>query len=197
SEMAFGVRRDLARRLSMAPFVTLAVIEVFALGGELEIALACHLRVAKSNATIGLPETRLGIVPDNGGTARLKRLEGVGRALQLVLLGEHIKAAEAVEYGIVNWLFTPDAFETELEALQDRLRQLSPLSTRAVIDSVYKSVDMSLDHAIENEQRWFQLCMESPDKEEGLNAFFEKRQAKFAANEDAYQKTGKNNHEQQ
>lgn len=186
SEMDFGVRRELARRLSSAPFLTLAVIEGFALGGGMELALACHLRVAKSDATVGLPETRLGIVPGNGGATRLTQLVGVSRALQLILLGEHLKADEAFDLGIINWVFSPESFDDELENLKRKLGRLSPLSTRAVIDSVYKSVDLPVHHSIENEQRWFQLCMESPDKREGLNAFFEKRQANFAANNSSY-----------
>lgn len=179
SELDFGKRRTLAERLSQGNFVTLAAIEGYALGGGLELALACHLRVASSNAVVGLPETRLGIVPGNGGAARLTRLVGTGRALQLILLGEHVKADQALDYGIVNWVYPEDEFEVKLARLKGRLARLSPLSTRAVIDAVEKSADMTLRHAIENEQRWFQISMESPDKTEGLAAFFEKRQATF------------------
>ncbi|MFA5520624.1 MAG: enoyl-CoA hydratase-related protein [Castellaniella sp.] len=181
SELDFGKRRTLAERLSQGNFVTLAAIEGYALGGGLELALACHLRVASSNAIVGLPETRLGFIPGNGGAARLTRLVGVGRALQMILLGEHVKAEQALEYGIVNWVYPEEQFDEQLAGLKERLVRLAPLATHAVIDSVEKAVDMSLSHAIENEQRWFQICMESPDKQEGLAAFFEKRRAKFSA----------------
>lgn len=180
TELDFGVRRQLANFLENAPFVTLAAIQGFALGGGLEIALACHLRVASSSAVLGLPETQLGILPGNGGTARLTRLVGKGRALQLILLGERFNANTALDYGVVNWVFNQETFDQDLEELKDRLVNLSPISTRAAIDAVMKADDMTLDQAVENEHRWFQICMESPDKEEGINAFFEKRKAVFS-----------------
>lgn len=179
TDIDFGARRELARRLEAAPFPTLAAINGFAFGGGLELALACHLRAASDKATLGLPETKLGILPANGGTARLTRLVGAGRALKLILLGEHIDAQEAERLGIVNWVFTAAEFDDNVSALTDRLVKLAPIATRAAIDSIVRGVDMTVDQAIENEHRWFQICLASRDKQEGVSAFLEKRRPNF------------------
>ena len=180
TDIDFGPRRELARRLESAPFPTVAAINGFALGGGFELALACHLRIASDNAKVGLPETRLGIIPGNGGTARLPRLVGQARALQFVLLGEQVDAAQAERLGLVNWVVPAREFDQRVEALADQLAQLSPVATRAVIDCVTRGEGMTLDQAIENEHRWFQICLASPDKQEGVAAFLEKRRPKFA-----------------
>ncbi|EXL04923.1 enoyl-CoA hydratase/isomerase family protein [Aquamicrobium defluvii] len=179
SEIDFGPRRELARRLETAPFPTVAAIEGFALGGGLELALACHLRIAATSARLGLPESRLGILPANGGTARLARLVGRGTALRMIMLGEQIDATEARRLGIVDWLVEPAEFDAEVNKLADRLVTLAPIATRAIIDTVTRTTDMALDHAIDYEHRWFQLCLGSADKQEGVQAFLEKRPAKF------------------
>lgn len=181
TDIDFGPRRELARRLESAPFPTVAAIQGFALGGGLELALACHLRIGDDTATLGLPETRLGIIPGNGGTARLPRLIGAARALQMVMLGESIDAARAEQYGLLNWVVPAAEFEQRIEALLARLEQLPAVATRAVIDSITRGMDMTVDQAIENEHRWFQICLASPDKEEGVAAFLEKRRARFGS----------------
>lgn len=181
NEIDFGPRRELARRLEMAPFPTVAAIDGYALGGGLELALACHLRIASTKAKLGLPETRLGILPANGGTARLARLVGRGTALRMIMLAEHIDAAEARRLGIVDWLVEPADFDGEVQKLAERLAKLAPVATRAVIDTVRRTVDMALDHAIDYEHRWFQLCLGSADKQEGVQAFLEKRSPEFGA----------------
>lgn len=180
TDIDFGSRRELARQLESAPFLTVAAINGFALGGGMELALACHLRIASDKAVLGLPETKLGILPANGGTARLTRLIGPGRALRLILLGEHISAQEAERLGIVNWVFPAAEFNEQVHALTDRLIKLAPISTRATIDSVMRGADMTIDQAIENEHRWFQICLASEDKKEGVSAFLEKRQPTFS-----------------
>lgn len=180
TDLDFGSRRELARRLESAPFPTVAAINGFALGGGFELALACHLRIASDVSKLGLPETRLGIIPGNGGTARLARLVGQARALQFILLGEQIDAAEADRLGLVNWVVPVQEFDQRVDALADRLAQLPPVAIRAVIDCVTRGNDMTLDQAIENEHRWFQICLASPDKQEGVAAFLEKRRPRFA-----------------
>ncbi|TNB47725.1 enoyl-CoA hydratase/isomerase family protein [Martelella lutilitoris] len=179
SEIDFGARRLLARKLETAPFPTVAAIDGFALGGGLELALACHLRIASANAVVGLPETRIGILPANGGTARLTRLVGRGRAMRMILLGERIDASEAERFGILDWVVDGDAFDGAIEALADRLSKLAPVSVRAVIDTVSRSADMTVDHAIDYEHRWFQICLASAGKKEGVAAFLEKREPQF------------------
>lgn len=180
TELEAGPRRELARKLESAPYPTVAALNGVALGGGFELALACHLRIASEHAKVGLPETRLGIIPGNGGTARLSRLIGQARAMQMILLGESIDAQEAHRLGLVNWVVPAGEFEARVNALADRLSQLPAVATRAVINCVTRSGDMSIDQAVANEHRWFQICLASPDKEEGVNAFLEKRRARFA-----------------
>ena len=179
--MAFGARRELARRLETAPFPTVAAINGYALGGGLELALACHLRIASATAKVGLPETRIGILPANGGTARLTRLVGRGRAMRMILLAEHVDATEAERLGIVDWVVEPEDFDSEVETIADKLSKLASVSARAIIDTVSRSADMTIDHAIDYEHRWFQICLGSADKQEGVKAFLEKRTPQFGA----------------
>lgn len=185
SEINFGGRRELARRLESAPFPTIAAINGFALGGGFELALACHLRVASTAAQLGLPEVNIGILPANGGTARLTRLIGRGKALQMMLLGERIDAVEAERLGIVNWVVRPDAFDAHLDTLAERLSRQPPVSVRAILDTVNRTADMTVDHAIDYEHRWFQICLASPDKREGVAAFLEKRRPEFGQPNDS------------
>lgn len=184
SEIDFGARRELARRLEKSPFPTVAAIDGYALGGGLELAMACHLRIATTGAKVGLPETRLGILPANGGTARLTRLVGRGTALRMILLAEQVDAVEACRLGIVDWVVEPAEFDAEIARLTDRLVRLAPIATRAVIDTVTRAADMTLEHAIDYEHRWFQLCLGSADKQEGVQAFLEKRKPAFGTSID-------------
>lgn len=181
SDLEFGPRRELARRLETAHFPTVAALNGLALGGGFELALACHLRISTDIAKVGLPETRLGIIPGNGGTVRLTRLVGQARALQFMLLGEQVAAAEAERMGLVNWVVPAAEFDQRVEALVDRLVQLPPLAARAVIDCVTRGADMTVEQAVENEHRWFQICLASPGKGEGVAAFLEKRRPDFGA----------------
>lgn len=179
SELDFGPRRALAARLEGAPFPTVAALNGVALGGGLELALSCHLRIASERVKIGLPELRLGVIPGNGGTVRLTRLIGAARALQCILLSEQIGAAEAERLGLVNWVVPAAEFDPRVDELARRLAALAPVAVRAAIDSVSRSVDSTAAQAIENEHRWFQICLASPDKQEGVNAFLEKRSPRF------------------
>jgi len=181
TEMLQGSRRMLAERLENAPYLTIAAINGIALGGGLELALACNLRIASERAKLGLPETKLGIIPGNGGTVRLTRLIGSARALQLMLLGETLSADEALRLGVVNWVVSEQDFNGQVEALTDRLSRLSPVASRAVVDCVISSAGVPQERAIAYEQRWFQICLESPDKREGVRAFLEKRPPDFSA----------------
>ncbi len=179
TELDFGPRRELARRLESAPFPTVAALNGLALGGGFELALSCHLRIASDAAKVGLPELRLGIIPGNGGTVRLPRLIGTARALQAILLSEQITAAEAERLGLVNWVVPAAEFQERVDQLAERLAALPPVAVRAVIDSVARSVESPASQAIENEHRWFQLCLASADKQEGVTAFLEKRKPRF------------------
>ena len=179
TDMDSGPRRQLARLLELAPFVTVAAIRGYAFGGGLELALACHLRVADDSARLGLPEIKLGVIPGNGGTARLTRLVGRSRALQAMLFAETFTAEQARAIGLVNWVYPQQEFSTELDALCQRIERLPRIATRAIVDCVSKAQESPMEFAIENEHRWFQLCLQSPDKAEGVEAFLQKRTPQF------------------
>lgn len=181
SDMDYGPRRELARLLETAPFPTLAALNGLALGGGFELALACHLRVASETAKVGLPELRLGMIPGNGGTARLTRLVGRGAALEAILFSEQIDAQRAMSMGLVNRVFAREEFDAKVAEMAEALARLPPVATQAVLDSVIQGVEMPLDRAIENEHRWFQICLGGPDKQEGIAAFREKRRPHFRA----------------
>ncbi len=179
TDMDFGPRRELAQMLEKAPFITLAAIRGYALGGGLELALACHLRVASDDAQLGLPEIKLGVIPGNGGTARLTRLIGKSRALQAMLFAQTFNGLQARDIGLVNWVYPAADFQDELESLCTRIEKLPRISVKAIIDCVQRAEDSPMDFAIENEHRWFQICLQSQDKAEGVDAFLGKRPAKF------------------
>lgn len=180
TELDFGPRRELARRLGQGPFLSVAALNGLALGGGLEIALACHLRIASATAKFGLPELRLGLIPGNGGTARLPRLIGRSRALKAILLSERLGADEAYQLGLVDWIVSAEEFDARVDAITAQLEKLPPVAMRAVVDCVMQGVDMPLEHAIEREHRWFQLCLSSADRTEGVTAFLEKREPHFS-----------------
>jgi len=184
SDMTYGPRREFARLLESAPFPTLAALNGLALGGGFELALACHLRVASESAKVGLPELRLGMIPGNGGTARLTRLVGRGAALEAILLSEQIDAQRALALGLVNRVFAQSEFDAKVAELADSLARLPPVATQAVLDSVIHGAELPLDRAIENEHRWFQICLGGPDKKEGIAAFREKRKPNFKTTQD-------------
>ena len=179
TDIDFGPRRELAQRLENAPFPTVAALNGVALGGGFELALACHLRIAADHARVGLPEIRLGIIPGNGGTLRLARIVGRARALQFMLLAEQIDARCAERLGLVNWVVPAGEFDAQVDELANRLAALPPVAARAVIDCVTRGETMNAADAINNEHRWFQICLASPDKKEGVAAFLEKRRAQF------------------
>ena len=184
TELDNGSRRLLTRKLETFPFPTLAAIDGLALGGGLELALACHFRFASDSAKFGLPEARLGLMPGNGGTVRLTRLVGSARALGMMLLSEQIDAAEAARIGLVNWVVPAAEFENRLVSLSERFVELPRLATRAILDCVTRGMDMSGEQAIEYEHRWFQICLAGSDRTEGIEAFLQKRVPAFSGAHD-------------
>lgn len=179
TEMDYGPRRQLARRLETASFPTVAALNGIALGGGLELALACHLRVASASARLGLPELRLGMIPGNGGSIRLTKLVGRGRALSMLLMSEQIDAHSAKEMGLVNEVFETNDFEERLSVYVEKFTRLPPAATQALLDCVVSGAEMPLDRGIEHEHRWFQTLLGGPDKTEGIAAFLEKRRPNF------------------
>jgi enoyl-CoA hydratase len=167
------------RRLERCGKPVIAAINGFALGGGCELAMACHLRVAGEGARFGQPEVKLGIGPGYGGTVRLPRLVGKGRALELLLTGRMIDAAEAHRIGLVNVVVPADRVVAESEALLRGILENGPLAVQACLESVDAGFDMSLDDALLLEATYFGLLSGTADMKEGTAAFLEKRKAVF------------------
>lgn len=173
-----GQQVFLAIERSRKPFV--AAIDGFALGGGCELALACHLRVASPRARFGLPEVTLGIIPGYGGTARLPRLVGVGRALELILTGGMIDGQEAHRIGLVNRLVAEEKdVVAEARRLAASIAANAPLAVGLAIDAVTRSAELPLEEAHSVEATLFGLLAGTEDKREGMAAFLEKRTAEF------------------
>jgi enoyl-CoA hydratase len=166
-------------RFETSPKPVIAAVNGFALGGGCELALACHIRIAAEQAKFGQPEVKLGICPGYGGTQRLARLIGKGRALQLLMTGETIDAAEAYRLGLVNRVVAADGL---IQAAAEMLRQIlanGPLAVAACIEAVGLGLDMPLDRALAMEAAHFGLLAATSDMREGTTAFLEKRPAEF------------------
>ena len=164
-----------------SPKPVIAAINGFAFGGGFELALACHLRIASENAVMGLPETSLGIIPGYGGTQRLPRLIGQGRALEMILAGRHrtIKAEEAERLGIVNRVVPRERLLDEAVALAAKILENGPIAVAAALEAVETGLSMTLDQGLRFESALFGFMASTEDTREGLTAFLEKRPARF------------------
>ena len=167
------------RSIETAPKPFVAAVNGFALGGGCELALACHLRIASTTASFGFPEVKLGIIPGYGGTARLARLVGQGRALELILSGDAISAAEAHRIGIVNRIAEGDDVVGTARELLARILANGPLAIAGAIEAVVRGSGMGLDDALRFESRIFGLLASTEDMREGMNAFLAKRPPAF------------------
>ncbi len=171
--------QTLFARLEAARFATLAVVNGFALGGGLELALACDLRLGSTQAVLGLPEVTLGIIPGYAGTQRLARLIGKGRALELVMTGDKIKADEAHRIGLLNHVVEPADLMAKARELAARIQKAGPLAVAAAKRLVHMAGEVPLDRGVEAEAAAFALLCTSEDKAEGTRAFLEKRKPVF------------------
>lgn len=172
-------RRRVAERLEGMAKPTIAAVNGFALGGGCELATACTLRVAADTAKFGQPEVNLGIIPGLGGTQRLSRLVGKGRALELVLTGDIIDAQEAYRIGLVNRIVPAAEVLTVAKELGRRLAEKPPVALRAAKDAINLGYDLALPAALELENRLFAICTGTEDKAEGVAAFLEKRKPEW------------------
>ena len=171
-------RQELFARVENLLQVTIAAIDGFALGGGCEFAMSCTLRIASDRAELGQPEVNLGIIPGAGGTQRLPRLIGIGRALDLVLTGRRITADEALQIGLVNRVVSPDDLLPEAQKLANTLLEKGPIALKLARQAVYASFDSpALGYQVENANIAF--CAGTADKEEGVSAFLEKRTPTF------------------
>lgn len=156
-----------------------AAVNGFALGGGCELAMACHIRYASPNAKFGQPEVKLGVIPGYGGTVRLPRLVGRGRALELMMSGALIDAAEALRIGLVNKVVPQESLLDEAKALLRTILQMGPLAVQLVLEVVDDALDLPIDDALTLEAVQFGRACASADKREGTLAFLEKRPAQF------------------
>jgi enoyl-CoA hydratase len=163
--------------LSRKPII--AAVNGFALGGGCELTLACHLRIASENAKFGLPEVKLGIIPGYGGTLRLPRIVGKGRALELMLTGEMIDAQEAHRIGLVNRVVPQDQLLDETRKLMQIILRNGPIALGLAIECATRGMEMSIDDGLALESNLFGLLAATDDMREGMTAFLEKRKAEF------------------
>ncbi len=161
------------------PKPIIAAVNGFCLGGGCELAMACHMRVASKNARFGQPEVSLGIMPGNGGTQRLPRLVGKGRALELVLTGNMIDAEEAHRIGLVNRLSAPEALIATAEEILSAIYSKGPVAVKFCIEAVNHGLELTLEEGIQLESNLFGLCFTTEDMKEGTRAFIEKRKPDF------------------
>ena len=157
----------------------IAAINGFALGGGCELAMACTIRIAADTARLGQPEINLGIIPGYAGTQRLARLVGRGRALEMLLTGDHVTAQEAHRLGLVNRVVPAADLMAEARKLAATLAAKAPVAARFIIDAVNKGLDMPLAEAQNYEATLFGLVASTEDMREGTRAFLEKRKAEF------------------
>jgi len=157
----------------------LAAVNGFALGGGCELAMAATLRVASESAKFGQPEVNLGVIPGYGGTQRLTRLIGKGRAMDLVLTGRTVGAAEALAIGLVNMVVPPSDLMDATRKLAGTLMQKGPIALRLAMQAIDGGLEMGMDAALDWEAHLFGVCASTADMKEGLAAFLEKRRAAF------------------
>lgn len=157
----------------------IAAVNGFALGGGCELAMACHIRVAAPNARFGQPEVRLGLIPGYGGTVRLPRLVGRGIATELLLTGRMVDADEAARIGLVNRVVAAESLLDEARAIARSILEMGPLAVAICLDQIDRSVDSTMERALELEAEAFGAACASEDKREGTAAFLEKRPANF------------------
>ena len=157
----------------------MAAVNGYALGGGLELAMACHMRIAASHAKLGQPEMKLGIVPGFGGTQRLPRIVGKGRALEMLLTGDPIDADEAFRMGLVNRVVLGDQLLQEARSLMQRILKNGPVSVALTLQAVNRGCEMPLAEALEWEVSQYALSCSTEDMREGTQAFLEKRKPVF------------------
>ena len=168
------------RQLELLGKPSLAAIHGFAFGGGCELAMAATLRLAANNAVFAQPEIKLGVIPGFGGTQRLARLIGKGRALEMCLTGRRFSAEEAWQWGLVNAITAPDQLFAQAKSLLQALTQQSAIALQSMLTVIHRGYDLPLEEALELEAAQFGLCCTTADKREGVNAFLEKRAAVFS-----------------
>jgi enoyl-CoA hydratase len=171
--------RSLFTTVDTFPKPVIAMVNGYCLGGGCELALACDLRIASDRASFGQPEINLGIIPGGGGTQRLTRLVGEGKAMELILTGDIIDAQTAFQLGLVNMVLPAADLEARTLELANRIAEKSPVALRMAKEAVKTASRSNLDEGLRREVDLFALCFSSEDKDEGVSAFLEKRKPEF------------------
>jgi enoyl-CoA hydratase len=171
--------QELFLAIERFPKPVLAAVGGFALGGGCELALACHLRLASDHARFGLPEVGLGIIPGYGGTVRLARLVGLGRAVEMILTGEMIDAGRAAEIGLVSAVVPRADLLARAKELLRKITKNGPVAVRLALESIYGALDADTKGALDREATLFGLLAATADMREGMGAFLEKRKPEF------------------
>lgn len=168
-------------RIAQCPKPVVAAVNGYALGGGCELAIACHMRVASTRARFGLPEVTLGLIPGHGGTQRLARIIGTGRALEMVLTGRMVDAEEARAWGLVNAVCEPDQLTKTARELLGQVLDKAPLAVQYALETTLRGQDMGLDDGLYMEATLFGMACGTEDMREGTAAFLEKRKPEFQA----------------
>jgi enoyl-CoA hydratase len=171
--------RSLFNSLDAFPKPVIAMVNGFCLGGGNELAMACDLRIASENARFSQPEINLGIMCGGGGTQRLPRLVGEGRAMEMVLTGDMIDAATAKNFGLVNHVCPADQLEAETMKLAEKIAEKAPIALQLSKEAVKFASRSNLDEGLRREVDLFAICFSTEDKKEGVAAFLEKRKPEF------------------
>lgn len=173
---AFGkVGNDVFRKLEVFPIPVIAAVNGFALGGGLEISMSCDIRICSENAMFGQPEVGLGITPGFGGTQRLARIIGVGKAKELIYTASNIKAEEALRIGLVNAIYPIEELMASAMKIANKIARNAPIAVRACKKAINDGLQVDMDKAIVIEEKLFGDCFETEDQIEGMKAFLEKR----------------------
>ena len=179
AQRAIMLERGLFNAVDSFPKPVIAMVNGYCLGGGCELALACDIRIASDTASFGQPEINLGIIPGGGGTQRLTRLVGEGKAMEMILTGEIVSAQEAFRFGMVNQVVPPAQLEAKTMEVANRIAEKSPIALRLAKEAVKAASRSNLDEGLRREVDLFALCFSSADKDEGVSAFLEKRKADF------------------
>ncbi len=173
------LERGLFNAVDTFPKPVIAMVNGYCLGGGCELALACDIRICNDRASFGQPEINLGIIPGGGGTQRLTRLVGEGKAMELILTGAIIDAQTALTLGLVNHVVPADQLEARTMEIANRIAEKSPIALRLAKEAIKLASRSNLDEGLRREVDLFALCFSSEDKDEGVTAFLEKRKPEF------------------
>lgn len=165
------------RKLETFPIPTIAAVNGFALGGGLELAMSCEIRICSDNALFGQPETGLGITPGFGGTQRLARIVNLGKAKEMIYTARNIKSDEACRIGLVNAVYPQEELMAQALKLAAKIAKNAPIAVRAAKKAINGGLQEDMDNAIKIEAKLFGSCFETEDQKEGMTAFLGKRKA--------------------